>query len=91
MAITHGMNIAEVERIGGQLTKKAGDIQTVISNVDTLLSQALQYWVGPDSKKFDALWKSHRPKMLALKNDLDDLAQKAKKNAASQRVESSKL
>ena len=91
MAVTHGMNVEEVKRISGRLTQQASEVQDVISKVDALLAQALGAWVGPDSKKFDALWKSHRPRLQGLKNDLDDLARKAMANANTQSTISNQL
>ncbi|HMQ64735.1 MAG TPA: WXG100 family type VII secretion target [Arachnia sp.] len=85
------MNIDDVKRIAGDLKRQANDLQTVINQVDKLVSQSQSAWVGPDAKKFDSLWKSHRPRLLALKTELDNLSSSASKNADNQRTTSSTL
>lgn len=89
--ITHGMNVDAVLGISGKLQGESAAIQQVVKQVDALLAQALNVWVGPDSRQFDQLWRQHRPQLVALQNALQDLSSKAKGNAQKQQSESSHL
>lgn len=89
--ITHGMNVDAVIQISGKLNGESNAIQQIIKHVDQLLAQSQQAWVGPDSRQFDALWRQHRPQLVALQNALMELSNKAKSNAQKQQNESSHL
>lgn len=89
MAITHGMDIATVRTIATRMDGQATAVGTVISQVDTLIQQAIDAWKGPDSAKFQSEWQSHyRPQLVTLRNELNQLAGRAKTNATNQEATS---
>ncbi|MDO4717599.1 MAG: WXG100 family type VII secretion target [Propionibacteriaceae bacterium] len=90
MAITHGMNVEQVRQIAGKLDREAQQIEAIIQHVNNHIQEALEAWKGPDSRQFSQLWEGqHRPQLRKLKNDLEDLARKARSNATAQTSTSS--
>jgi WXG100 family type VII secretion target len=91
MAITHGMNIEAVEKLGTDLKAEAAKVAEISSKVTKLLADAKNNWKGPDADKFEGEWTgTYKSKMNELQKKLEDLGSKATHNAKDQRTTSSK-
>lgn len=89
--ITHGMDIAEVERLGAYLRDDAGvELEKVIALLDKRLKSTS--WSGGNADAFKSKWKSsHAPNLRKIKSDLATFGQLAIDNAAKQRSASDTL
>lgn len=81
-----GMDIDAVENIGRQMQTQADAIGHVISQVESLISQAEHAWKGGDADSFRDTWHSHyKGPMTQAQNSLHGLGQSALHNANEQR------
>lgn len=84
MAI-EGMDVGEVNRIGNQLRHEGDAIRQVMSQVDSLISQAESVWKGPDATQFNEWWRTqHRPALSIAADAVTGLGQSALNNASAQ-------
>lgn len=91
-SITHGMNVESVRGIAKQLDGQAHVVDQVIGAVDKLISQTQSDWVGKDSQQFQQLWHGqYKGQLQKLKQELSDLAVKARSSARSQEDASNQL
>lgn len=89
MAGMVGMNIEEVRRIAGQLKGQAGQIDTLISQINGLIEQTQANWRGEDATRFKGWWEGeHRPNLMRLREAIDGLGQSALNNASEQEAAS---
>lgn len=85
MAITHGMNPAEVRNQAKQLDNQASAIGDVITKIDSILGTLGQHWKGNDYTQFKGWWDSQHKKNLAdLRTKINGLATSARNNAGRQ-------
>lgn len=80
-----GMDSGEIRRLAGSLRVQAGHVGTVVGAIDGLVSQSLSHWHGADAVDFAHAWTStFRPRLLALRGWLDEMAHAAVTNADEQ-------
>ena len=83
MAMSHGMDVGEVRRLGGSLQTSAGSIDDLIKRIGSAVSGST--WVGPDSTMFKTQWwPEHRAHLKAMSETLYGLGQSALRNATEQ-------
>ena len=83
MAMSHGMDVGEVRRLGGSLQTSAGSIDDLIKRIESAVSGST--WVGPDSMMFKTQWwPEHRAHLKAMSETLHGLGQSALNNAIEQ-------
>lgn len=81
-----GMDPEVVEGIGRQLKTQGDAIQNVITAVTQLVTQAESAWKGPDATKFKSDWDGiHKPALIRVKTEVDQLGTTATTNATQQR------
>ncbi len=84
MAVTHGMNPDEVERLGNELQARAADIETMLGTIAGLVRSTT--WNGPDATMFkDDWWPGHEASLRRVATDLNGFGQSALNNARAQR------
>jgi len=84
MAEFWGANVEELNGLGVELTNKAGDIKTILGQLNGKLNST--NWSGPDAERFRSAWTSqHVPALNKVISELNTAGQDAKKNAAQQR------
>lgn len=84
MAVTHGMNPDEVERLGQTLQERANDLQCVVSALDSLVHSTS--WSGNDANEFKGpWWDGHKAQLRQIAEQLEGFGQSAKNNASEQR------
>lgn len=84
MAISHGMNVEEVDRLGRDLQDIAREIDRIVTRLNKQIGSTT--WVGNDANRFkNEWWPGHRTKLKAIQSDLDGFGQSAKNNAEEQR------
>lgn len=80
-----GMDSGEVRRVAAALRSQSGHVGTIVGTVDGLVHQSLGHWHGSDAVDFAHVWtSSFRPRLLALRAWLDDMASSALVNADQQ-------
>jgi WXG100 family type VII secretion target len=85
MAITHGMNVANVEQIGSDLKMQSAEIGKIVSKVNSIMTRVAEDWKGNDAVQFSGEWNDkHRTALTNLQTQLNDLGQKASTNAKEQ-------
>ena len=85
-----GMDVGVVYQVSAGLGVQAGNVASITSTVEGLVSQSLQLWEGADAVDFAHLWhSSHRPMLESLRQVLDEMAVTARVNAEEQDVASS--
>ncbi|MBT9258041.1 WXG100 family type VII secretion target [Phycicoccus sp. MAQZ13P-2] len=81
-----GMDVDEVERVAGGLHQQSAALQQAISQITTLVNQAVHVWDGQDSRQFADWWNSqHKPALTKASHAIEELSRTAKKNAQDQR------
>ncbi len=83
MAVTHGMNVEEVRRLGSQLKSVSEQINDIVRRLNAQVGSTS--WVGPDASRFkDQVWPEHRSQLARVSGDLQSFGQTAMSNAAEQ-------
>ena len=81
--ISHGMDVEEVKRLGGQLKHEADQIRDIITRLNGAIDRTA--WVGPDAVRFkNEWWPGHRDHLVNIGRDLDGFGQSALNNAREQ-------
>jgi len=84
-ALSHGMNIEQVEELGRYLKDQAVLLEQMTAEIHRRTTQA-QAWKGSRADRFrGAAWPQHRTRLSQLARDLDGFGQSALNNAAEQR------
>lgn len=82
--ITHGMNPDEVDRLGNDLQSIAGNVGSMIKQIEQKIASTT--WVGPDANTFkNQWWPGHRSSLSKIQSELHGFGQSAKNNASEQR------
>ena len=82
-AITHGMDIAQVQQLGTQLMARSEEIKTAASQLQGLLDGTP--WLGPDAEKFREEWNgTHMAALNQVAAALADAGQRAQIHASEQ-------
>ena len=83
MAVTHGMNVDEVNQLGHQLQTQAGNIRDMVGQLEGVISGTT--WMGPDADQFKGQWwPEHKQHLLAVAEQLHGFGQSALNNASDQ-------
>lgn len=86
MAISHGMNVEEIEAFGNRLQQHfATRLHGIADEIETVVRQTSTSWVGPDAEKFRGWWPAKRGTLRAAADDVHGFGQSALNNAAAQR------
>jgi len=86
MAISHGMNIAEIEAFGNRLQQHfAAQLNGIADEIEMVVGQTSGSWVGPDAEKFRSWWPAKRSTLRATADDVHGFGQSALNNASQQR------
>lgn len=86
MAISHGMNIEQVEQVGNKLQQRySTQIEQLMGEMETMVSGTSSSWIGPDAEKFRGWWPEKRSALKAIAADLHGFGQAALNNAQEQR------
>lgn len=89
MALTHGMNIEEIEAVGSRLQRHfSANLTTCVGEIELLVGDTRRTWMGSDADRFRSWWPSHRAKMTTIIEDIHGFGQAALNNAAEQRMAS---
>lgn len=82
MAVTHGMNVAEVRVLGELLRSRGERLALLVGEVDRV-AYAVD-WSGADATEFVREWPTHRARLLACAEHLSGLGRSALNNASEQ-------
>lgn len=83
MAVTHGMNVDEVNSLGSQLQTQADNIQQLVGQLEGAINGTT--WMGPDADQFKGQWwPEHKQRLLAVADGLQGFGQSAINNASDQ-------
>jgi uncharacterized protein YukE len=86
MAVSHGMNIAEIEAFGNRLQQHfSTQLNSIADELETVVGQTSSSWVGPDGEKFRSWWPAKRSAIRATADDVHGFGQSALNNASQQR------
>jgi uncharacterized protein YukE len=86
MALTHGMNIGDVENVGRKLQNHySNTIEQLMSEMESMVNSTSSSWVGPDAEKFRSWWPEKRAALKAIAGDLHGFGQAALNNVQEQR------
>ncbi|MDY7540848.1 WXG100 family type VII secretion target [Cryobacterium sp. 10I1] len=78
-----GLDVEQVRQLSGQLSQKAGDIESVLSTLTNTLGNT--QWTGPDSESFRSDWSGqHTTALRQVIEALKNASQKAQANAQAQ-------
>jgi uncharacterized protein YukE len=86
MAVSHGMDIAEIEAFGNRLQQHfSTQLNSIADELETVVGQTSSSWVGPDGEKFRSWWPAKRSAIRATADDVHGFGQSALNNASEQR------
>lgn len=81
-----GMDVEAVEKTGRDLKTKATNIQTLIGEIEGLVTGLSSVWDGKDAQQFvNEWWPQHKKNLSAVKESIEGLGQSALNNASEQR------
>jgi uncharacterized protein YukE len=85
-----GLDVQQVRQLSSQLNSKAGEIQSILTQLTSKLNAT--QWTGPDAEQFRNDWSGqHTAALKNVINALHEAAQKASANASAQESTSSSL
>jgi len=85
-----GLDVQQVRELSTQLNSKAGDIQSILSQLTSKLNST--QWTGPDAAQFRNDWNGeHTASLKKVIAALQEAGQKASANASAQESTSSSL
>jgi WXG100 family type VII secretion target len=80
-----GMDVEHVQNLAGQLHQQAEAIQSVIGNIDRIVTQLESAWQGQDARQFADWWnQQHKPALHNAQQAIEGLHQSAMNNATEQ-------
>lgn len=81
-----GMDVEAVEKTGRDLKTKATNIQTLIGEIEGLVTGLSSVWDGKDAQQFvNEWWPQHKKNLSSVKESIEGLGQSALNNASEQR------
>jgi uncharacterized protein YukE len=87
--LSHGMNVAEVEKLGKQLQDVySAEISRFMTQIEKLVNHTNETWVGKDANDFRSWWPAKRNALKAIADDLHGFGQSALNNASDQKTAS---
>jgi WXG100 family type VII secretion target len=85
-----GMDVEAVETAGKQLKTHAASINSLVSQIDRVVTGLTSVWDGQDAKQFvNDWWPQHKKALQTAQQQIDGLGQSALNNATDQRNVSS--
>lgn len=86
-AITHGMDVAQVQALANEMKRAAQEIQNLNRQITAKLHSTP--WVGPDRQRFESDWTGqHTQQLNTVVQALEGAAQSALNNATEQETTS---
>src|SRR5690242_7404231 len=83
------MDAGAIRDLAARMDQVAGTIDGLIGSVEGTVNQAGSHWFGADAGAFHDEWfRTHRPSLTVLLEDIRYLARTARTNAAEQDVAS---
>lgn len=80
-----GMDPEVVMGLAAQLNNQDNNIQSIVHQIDSIVSQLEGAWKGADASQFQEWWTSqHKPALLAAASAVGGLGQSAHNNAQAQ-------
>jgi uncharacterized protein YukE len=85
MTTFQGLDVDVVQQQGKALKAQAQQLESIIGNINGLVSNLVQVWNGPDAQRFEGWWhQQHRPALSNASHAIDGLGQSALNNASEQ-------
>ncbi len=85
-AISHGMDIAQIEALGNKLQADLSQrIGEIALQLEKLVGDTSAEWIGPDADAFRSWWPAKRSRLAAIAEDLHGFGQSALNNVSEQR------
>ena len=82
-AVSHGMNVEEVNTLGRNLQHQADAIKQMVGQLEGVIHGTT--WMGPDADQFKGQWwPEHKQHLLAVSEQLHGFGQSALNNATDQ-------
>jgi WXG100 family type VII secretion target len=79
------MDVEACTAHASNLSTQNGNLQQVISGIESIVSQLVNDWRGTDSNKFHSEWNStHKTNLMNIHNALNDFHTKLNQNIADQ-------
>jgi hypothetical protein len=83
-----GMDVVEVRDLASKLRTQVAAVQGVVDSVDTALRNTPS-WTGPDREFFGERWEEDKAVLITLRDRLDQVQQRADRDASQQEKASS--
>lgn len=84
MTVTHGMNVADVEKLGRLLQTRADHLNSIVGEIEASIRSTR--WDGPDGRTFrEQWWPDHRTRLLQIAERVQGFGQSALNNLTEQR------
>lgn len=81
-----GMDVDAVENVSRRLHSQSEQLRSLMNQIGQSVEQATQVWDGNDSKQFHGEWTGHHRQAIERAiHDIEQLGQKALRNAQRQR------
>lgn len=81
-----GMDVDAVEKSGGDLKARAGEIRALMGRIDGIVNHLSSVWDGKDANDFvHNWWPQHKKHLSSVAESIDGLGQSALNNAREQR------
>lgn len=85
-AISHGMDIAQIEALGNKLQSDFSQrIAAIANDLERLVGDTSAAWLGSDGDAFRSWWPTKRSRLAAIAEDLHGFGQSALNNVSEQR------
>ncbi len=82
-AISHGMNVEQVKRLGNTLKQKQDQINQIANEINSMLGETA--WEGPDAVAFKTQqWPDHQKNLRLIGDAIGGFGQSALNNASEQ-------
>lgn len=83
MSVTHGMDVAEVRRLGAIFQQRSAEIEGMVRAIDRMVAST--DWSGPEANRFKSQWwPGHKAHLVKVSQELSGLGQSAIGNAQAQ-------
>jgi WXG100 family type VII secretion target len=83
-----GMDVGAVRDLAGRLDAHAQSLESVLQRITTLVGHGRRVWHGPSVERFAAQWSGHQTALRRLVADLQEAADRLRRNADDQQATS---
>ncbi|MEA4923577.1 MAG: WXG100 family type VII secretion target [Eubacteriaceae bacterium] len=83
MAKIIGMDPDQLRQLAGHFSTESGNVESVITNMDKLVSQMEQDWKGAAGEAFSGKYQELRPSFIKMKDLIDDISRAVNASAQS--------